>query len=52
MLEILRLHQNFKIHALLALVEQPQLSPLVGVDDGEDLGNTLADIMNAGELGV
>ena len=40
------------LDALLALVEQPELSPLVGVDDGEDLGDSLADIMNAGELGV
>ena len=39
-------------HALLALVEQPELSPLVGVDDGENLGDTLADVVNAGELGV
>lgn len=39
------------LNALLALVEEPQLSALVGVDDGEDLGNTLADIMDAGELG-
>ena len=40
------------INALLALVEKPELSPLVGVDDGEDLGDTLADVVNAGELGV
>jgi hypothetical protein len=39
-------------HALLALVKQPELGPLVGVDDGEDLGDTLADVVNAGELGV
>jgi len=37
---------------LLALVEQAELSPLVGVDDGEDLGDSLADIMDASELGV
>jgi hypothetical protein len=37
---------------LLALVEQPKLCALVGVDDGEDLGDTLADVVNAGELGV
>lgn len=42
----------FCLNALLALVEQPELSPLVGVDNGEDLGDTLADVMNAGELGV
>jgi hypothetical protein len=36
---------------LLALVEEPQLSALVGVDDGEDLGDALANVMNAGELG-
>jgi hypothetical protein len=41
-----------RFDALLALVEQPQLGALVGVDDGEDLGDTLADIMDAGELGV
>lgn len=40
------------LNALLALVEKPELSPLVGVDDGENLGDTLADVMNAGELGV
>lgn len=37
--------------ALLALVEEPQLGALVGVDDGQDLGDSLADIMDAGELG-
>ena len=37
---------------LLALVEEPELSPLVGVDDSKDLGDSLADVMNAGELGV
>jgi hypothetical protein len=41
-----------RFDALLALVEQPQLGALIGVDDGEDLGDTLADIMDAGELGV
>jgi hypothetical protein len=40
------------LNALLALVEQPQLGTLVGVDDGEDLGDTLANVVNAGELGV
>jgi hypothetical protein len=40
------------LNALLALVEQPELGTLVGVDDGEDLGDTLADVVNAGELGV
>ena len=40
------------LDALLALVEQPQLGALVGVDDGEDLSDTLADVMDAGELGV
>ena len=39
------------LDALLALVEQPELGTLVGVDDGEDLGDTLADVMDAGELG-
>lgn len=38
--------------ALLALVEQPELCPLVGVDDGEDLSDALANVVNAGELGV
>lgn len=37
--------------ALLALVEEPQLGALVGVDDGKDLCDTLADVMDAGELG-
>ena len=37
---------------LLALVEEPELSPLVGVDDSEDLSDALANVMNAGELGV
>ena len=39
------------INALLALVEQPELGPLVGVDDGEDLGDALANVVDAGELG-
>lgn len=39
------------LDALLALVEEPQLGALVGVDDGKDLGDTLADVMDAGELG-
>mgnify|MGYP003624077614 CR=1 FL=1 len=40
------------LNALLALVEEPELGPLVGVDDGQNLGDTLANIVNAGELGV
>lgn len=40
-----------RLDALLALVEEPQLGALVGVDDGQDLSDTLADIMDAGELG-
>jgi hypothetical protein len=40
------------MNALLSLVEQPELGALVGVDDGEDLGDTLANVVNAGELGV
>jgi hypothetical protein len=40
------------VYALLSLVEQAELSPLVGVYDGKDAGNAFADIMNAGELGV
>lgn len=39
------------LDALLALVEEPQLGALVGVDDGKDLRDTLADVMDAGELG-
>lgn len=39
------------LNALLALVEEPQLGALVGVDDGQDLGDTLANIMDAGKLG-
>lgn len=39
------------IYALLALVEEPQLRALVGVDDSEDASDGLADIMDAGELG-
>lgn len=39
------------LDALLALVEEPQLGALVGVDDGQDLRDTLADVMDAGELG-
>ena len=39
-------------NALLALVEEAELSPLVGVDDGKDLSDTLANVVNAGELGV
>lgn len=42
---------GFSLDALLALVEQPQLGALVGVDDGKDLSDTLADVMDAGELG-
>ena len=51
MLEIGSWSFRVGLDALLALVEQPELSPLVGVDDGEDLGDSLADIMDAGELG-
>jgi len=32
-------------HVLLALVEDAELSALVGVDDGEDAGDRLADVM-------
>lgn len=39
-------------NSLLALVEEAELSPLVGVDDGENLSDTLANVVNAGELGV
>ena len=42
---------SFGLDALLALVEEPQLGALVGVDDGKDLSDTLADVMDAGELG-
>lgn len=51
MLEGLRCGGLFCSNALLALVEEPQLGALVGVDDSEDLGDTLADVMDAGELG-
>lgn len=37
--------------ALLALVEKAELLPLVGVYDGKDTGNSLPDIVDAGELG-
>lgn len=37
--------------ALLALVKETELCPLVGVDDGQDASNALANIMDAGELG-
>lgn len=42
----------YGVNALLALVEEAKLSPLVGVDNGENLSDTLANVMNAGELGV
>ena len=32
-------------HVLLVLVEQAKLGTLVGVDDGQDLGNGLADVV-------
>ena len=50
-LEVLRYRGSSCSNALLALVEEPQLGALVGVDDGKDLGDTLADVMDAGELG-
>ena len=34
-----------KWHVLLVLVEQTELCALVGVDDGQDLGDGLADIV-------
>lgn len=34
-----------KWHVLLVLVEQAELCALVGVDDGQDLGDGLADIV-------
>ena len=49
-LEVLRCRGVSCSNALLALVEEPQLGALVGVDDGQDLGDSLADIMDAGEL--
>jgi hypothetical protein len=39
------------VYALLALVEEAELRPLVGVYDGEDASDALADVMDAGELG-
>lgn len=35
---------------LLALVEQTELGALVGVDDGQDAGDGLADIVAVGEM--
>lgn len=40
-----------EVNALLSLVEETELCALVGVDDGQDASNALADIMDAGELG-
>jgi hypothetical protein len=37
---------------LLVLVEQAELSALLGVDDGQDAGNRLADVVDLGELGA
>lgn len=37
-------------YALLALVEELELRPLVGVYDGEDASDAFANIMDAGEL--
>lgn len=37
-------------YALLALVEETELRPLVGVYDGEDAGDAFANIVDAGEL--
>lgn len=36
-----------KWHVLLVLVEQAELGALVGVDDGQDLGDGLADVVAA-----
>lgn len=44
--------QRFGEDKLLSLVEQPELRPLVCIDDGKDLGDSLADIMDARELGI
>lgn len=38
-------------YALLVLVEQTELCPLVGVYDGKNAGNALPDVVDAGELG-
>jgi hypothetical protein len=38
--------------ALLALVEETELRPLVGVYDGENASDALPDIVDAGELGL
>jgi hypothetical protein len=51
LLEVSWFGEEFSLDALLALVEEPQLGALVGVDDGKDLSDTLADVMDAGELG-
>lgn len=37
-------------HALLALVEETELCTLVGVYDGKNTSDALADVMNTGEL--
>lgn len=37
---------------LLALVEDAELGALVGVDDGEDAGDRLADVVAVGAIGV
>jgi hypothetical protein len=39
------------VYALLALVEEAELCPLVGVYDGKDASDALANVMDAGELG-
>lgn len=39
------------MYALLALVEEAELRPLVGIYDGEDASDALADVMDASELG-
>lgn len=38
-------------NALLSLVEESELRPLVGVYDSENASNALANIVDAGELG-
>jgi hypothetical protein len=39
------------VYVLLALVEEAELRALVGVYDGKDASDALANVMDAGELG-
>jgi hypothetical protein len=52
MLDSAYCYPRFSLNLLLALIEEPELRPLVCIDDGEDLGNSLADVVDARKLGV